>query len=112
MAVTFDGLRLAVHLCGKSSWHDIRWPAAQTHGSAFHSYLLLVLEQTDDGVRRVFLEFGAVGAFEAADISRELEGGNLHSETKTKIGYAPLSGVSAGDNFAFDTAIAETSRHN
>src|SRR5580700_5274029 len=109
MTMAFDGLSLAIQLFCKSSRNDVRWPTSQTHRSPFHSDFLLVLQQTDNRVRRVFFEFCAVGSLEGADIASELDRGDLHSETQSEVRQSFFPGVFARCDFAFDTSIPESS---
>src|ERR1051325_2765437 len=62
-------------------------------------------------MRRARIKLGAVGTFETEDIPGKLDGGHLHSKTETEIRCPGLATVSGGKNFAFNSAIAKSSRH-
>jgi len=79
VTVSFDDLLGAVSFFSEGAREDIGGPDSKTHRSAFHSDLFLVFEQTDHRVWRLFVELGAVGAFEPADIAGKLDRRNLHS---------------------------------
>ena len=57
-----------------------------------------------------FVEFGRVGFGKAADVSRVFDGGNLHAEADSEVGYLIFAGVLRGNDFTLDTAIAKSSR--
>src|SRR5207249_1662870 len=74
-------------------------------------HFLLFIEQADDRVRRVRLEFGRVRSFQLEDIAGELDRGNLHAQTKAEVRNLVFADVSGRGDFAFDPALAETAGH-
>ena len=101
---------LVVNLEGFGVREDDGFTGAETHGGAHVGDALLLFLQTDDGMSGFFVEFGRVGFGESADVSRVFDGGNLHAEADSEVGYLVFAGVLCGDDFTFDTAIAKSSR--
>ena len=63
------------------------------------------------GVFWVFCKLGGVGAFEPQHVSAKFDGGDLQPEADAKVGHVLCSCVMGGQNFSFDTAVAESTRH-
>ena len=63
------------------------------------------------GVLWVFCKLGGVGAFEPQHVSAKLDGGDLQTEADAKVGHVLCSCVMGGQNFSFNTAIPESTRH-
>src|SRR5207248_3150644 len=98
----------AVNFFGKRSFLDLRRPRSKTHTGAFILYLALFFQQGDDRVSRVLIKLGAVRLFQPTNVPAKLNGGDLHSQAKSKVGNLVLPRESRRFYFAFDPSIAKT----
>ena len=111
MAMTLvNRVGFVVNFEGFGVREDDGFTGAETHGGAHVGDALLFFLQTDDGMSGFFVEFGRVGFGEAADVSGVFDGGNLHAEADSEVGYLVFAGVLRGNDFTLDTAIAKSSR--
>jgi len=90
---------------------------AKTHGAAQIGLLAAPFDaalavhpfgdQRYHRVRRLGVEFGAVGAVETGHMARELDGRELHAEADTEVGHLVLARVADRHNLALGAATAE-----
>src|SRR3954447_2078056 len=73
---------------------------AEAHRPAEVGDLLLLGQQVDDGVRRLGVELGRVGAVHLRHVPRELAYGDLHAETDPEVGDLALAGDLGGADLA------------
>ena len=59
------------------------------------------------GMRRVGVEFGAVGAVQMQHVAGEFDHGALHAQADAEVGDLVLAGEADGLHLAFDAAHAE-----
>src|SRR5205085_11839131 len=93
---------------------------AEAHGAAEVGLLRALLDaagavepfgdQSHHGMRRVGIELGAVGAGEAGDVARELDGGELHAEADAEVGDGVFARVADRTHLAVGAALAEGAR--
>ncbi len=62
----------------------------------------------DDAMRRLRIEFGAVGLFQAGHVARVFDGGALHAEANPKERNVMFAGVLNGVHHALNSALAES----
>ena len=68
---------------------------AEAHRAAFLGHLLLRVEQRDDRMRRVEIEFGRVRLLQLQHVAREFDRGDLHAEAKAEIRHFVFAGDTA-----------------
>jgi hypothetical protein len=68
-------------------------------------------DQRHHRMRRLGVELGAVGAFEAADVPRELDGSELHAQADAEVGHAVFARIADGGHLALGAALAEAAGH-
>src|SRR2546430_5690929 len=71
----------------------------------------LLLEQRNDRVGCVRIEFGAICFFNSTNVSREFDRCDLHAKTKPEIRNPILASVTRRFNFSFDAALSESARN-
>src|ERR1041385_4559538 len=98
---------VAVNFFRDCSLRDLRWPGTEAHAGALRLYVALFFKQADDGIGRVRVELGAVRFFEATNISRELDRGDLHAEAEAQVGDFVFAGEFRRADFSLDAAFAE-----
>src|ERR1019366_6039919 len=86
-------------------------PAAQPHGAAeiVHAFQFPQLE--DHAVRRSGVEFGGIGARQAAHVAGVFDDQGLHAQADAEIRNLALARVADGVDHAVDAALAEAPRH-
>ncbi len=62
-------------------------------------------------MRRIGIELRAVGAGKAADVARELDGGELHAQADAEVGNPVLARMADRRDLALDAALAEAAGH-
>jgi hypothetical protein len=108
VAMAFGDFFAPVRFAGVRALREDGGLRAEAHGAAFVSDVFLLVEQADDGVGSVFVEFGGVGAGKIHDVAGKLDGGALHAETDAEEGDAALADELDRFDFAFDAALAES----
>ena len=122
VAVTMTfGHDVAVDLVSEGAGLDGDFLTAQTHRAAEIGRFVALLhgaravlplgDEGDHGVRGVGLEFGRVGAAQAADVAGEFDHGHLHAETNPEERNVVHAGVFDRLDHAFGAALAETARN-
>src|SRR5689334_10262270 len=81
---------------------------SQAHRASFADDVLLLVEQSDDGVFRIRVELGRVGVRQTENISGEFYDGDLHAQAEAEIRQFLFAGVLRGHDFPFNAAFAET----
>src|SRR5271157_438696 len=110
VAVALVDLAHAIGAVGETVLGQLAGPAAQPHGAAevVHAFQLAQLE--DHAVRRSGVEFGGIGARQAAHVAGEFDDQGLHAQADAEIGHLALAGVADGVEHAVDAALAEAAR--
>src|SRR5579859_820807 len=111
----------AVDLCGQRTGFDRAGLRTEPHRAAHVGFAGTMLDtagtiqpfgdQRDHRVRRVGIEFRAVGTRETRHVAREFDGGKLHAEADAEIGNPVLARMTDRRDLALDTALAETARY-
>src|ERR1039457_5893554 len=86
-------------------------PAAQPHGAAEFVHALQFPQLEDHAVRRSGVEFGGIGARQAAHVAGVFDDQGLHAQTYVEIGHLALARVADVVQHAVDAALADASRH-
>jgi hypothetical protein len=73
--------------------------------------VLPLVDQGNDRVPGVRVEFGRVGAGQAGHVAGVLDGGDLHPQADAQIRDAVFAGVAGGDDLALDATLAEATGH-
>src|SRR5207245_11744914 len=102
---------LGVDLCGQRAGCNFCRPCAKPHARAFIADTTLLLEQRDDRLRNVPVEFSAVRVFDSADVSRELNCCHLHAEAETEVRHLVFASEPRRLDFSLDAALAESARN-
>ena len=63
--------------------------------------------KADDGMRSVLYELSGVCFGDAADVTGEFDGGDLHAEADSEVGDFVFASVLRGEDFSFRAAFAE-----
>src|SRR5439155_539574 len=83
-----------------------------SHARAFAVNLLpLLLEQRNNRVGCLRIEFCAICFFNSANVSGEFDRCDLHAKTKPQIRNPMLASVTRRFNFSFDAALSEPARN-
>ncbi len=62
-------------------------------------------------MRRLWLEFGAVGAGHAGHVAGIFDNRNLHTQADAEIRHCGFTGITDSADLALDAALAETTGH-
>ena len=81
MAVTFADLEAAVKLVCEAAFFELAGISPQTHGCAHLLDLALLFHQSHHGIRRLLIEFHAVGPRHSADMACVLHHRHLKPQT-------------------------------
>jgi len=108
VAVSLEHVGFAIDLFGKRAGRDLCRPGAKSHARAFIADTTLLLEQRDDRLRNVPVEFSAVRVFDSADVSCEFNCCHLHAEAETEIRHLVFASEPGRFDFSFDAALAES----
>src|SRR6056297_2044004 len=87
---------------------QLRRLLTEPHGPAHLSHVTLFVEQTDDRMRRIFIEFGRVGIVQANMVPTELNDCTLHSQADAKKRDAARTSKPNRFDFAFDATLAKS----
>src|SRR5207247_9380809 len=101
----------ALNLVGKGAGCGLCRPRAKPHARACIGHTTLLLEQRDDRLRNVPVEFSAVGVFDSADVSRELNCCLLHAEAESVVRHLVFASEPGRLDFSLDAALAESARN-
>src|SRR6478736_3234071 len=93
VAVPFEDFRAPVDLVSQSVPAEHGGARSQPHRSALLGDVSLILENADNRVRGVGVEFGAVRLVKPANIPCEFDGRDLHAQTKAQIGCSRFAGI-------------------
>src|SRR5262249_54794820 len=93
MAMAFLDNRAAVGLMHLGARLQCARVGAETHGAAHVGDSALLVQQTDDRIFTVAIDFRSVGIIEANDVAGKLDDGALQAETNAEKGYISLSGM-------------------
>src|SRR5260370_40966034 len=110
MVMWLGGVGGCVGVLRHWSGDQLRRPTSKPHRSSFVANLFLFFQQTDHRITGCFIEFRAVGFFQATDVSGELNGGHLHSQAKAEVEYAMFARVAAGRNLSFRAATGDSAQ--
>jgi len=111
VAVSLEHVGFAINFFGKRAGCDLCRPRAKPHARAFIAHSTLLLEQRDDRLRNVPVEFSAVRVFDSADVSRELNCCHLHAEAETEVRHLMFASEPRRLDFSLDAALAESARN-
>ena len=109
--VPFEDFGASIDLVGKGVFAEDGRTGSQPHGSSFPCDVFLVLEDADDRMGRLRIEFDAVGILQSANMARKFDRGSLHPETETKVRRARLASVAGRVDLALYTPISKSSWH-
>ncbi len=107
MSMAFGDRGGAVGCFRQGTWREVGRMRSEAHGSSQFGDFLLFIEQADDGMLGIFIEFGRVSVRQSHDISPELDDGALHPQADSKEGDFAFTGVSNRLNFPFDPSFAK-----
>src|SRR5579862_8941168 len=107
MPMSFADLQLAVSVSRESARHDGARIRAQSHGATHNFEVALVLHEIDDRVRRLGFDFARVRMIQTADVSRELDAGELHAVADAEERHAILARETNREELAFDATRSE-----
>ena len=108
MAVALHHFGTGVNFFRECAFGDFCRPCAQTHAGAHVLDALLFFQQRDHRFFCVFVKLGAVGVFDTAFVSRELNRCHLHSQAKSEIWNLVLSRKTRSLDLSFNAAKAKT----
>jgi len=108
VAVPLHHFGTIVNFFREGAFGDFRRPRAQAHAGAHVLDASLFFQQRDHRFLCVLVELSAVGLFNAAGVSRELDRRHLHSQAKSEIWNLVLSRETCSLDFSFNAAKAKT----
>src|SRR5258708_22432595 len=102
---------LAVSLMRKRSGLRLARPRAEPHGAAHFVHAQQFAQFINHAVRRLRIEFCAVGLLQSGNISSVFNGGALHAQTNAEEGNSVLTRKLNGINHTLNAALAESARN-
>lgn len=84
---------------------------SQAHGTAFAGDILLIIQESDDWIRCLFIKFDGVSFFESQTIPGKFNDSHLHSEAQTQVWEFFLAGISNCLDFSFCASFSESAWH-
>src|SRR5262249_53615459 len=80
---------------------------AEAHGATLVRDGVLLVEHANDRVSAIAVEFGAIGVFQADDITRKFDDGTLQAQADAEERNLALAGIADGVDLAAGAAIIE-----
>ena len=78
--MALGGFEFAIDLMSVGALQEFGLPSAEPHGPSLVGDILLLLENSDDGIFCIGVELRAIRVLKAADIAGEFDSGHLHSK--------------------------------
>ena len=105
VTMTFTDFLLPVSGEALRTLSELARIGAEAHRATLVLDILLRKHEVDDRVFRLVTELRRVGIRHAADVTRELDDGTLHAQTKAEERNAVLPRILHGANLSLDAAV-------
>src|SRR5215510_13142057 len=102
---------LAIQTCGKTTILQDTRIRSETHSPALLHHPLLLIHQSDNRMRGVWVNLTGIGPSQTTGMTAELDNRHLHTETYAEEGYSFFPGITDRGNFAFGSPLTKAHRH-
>ena len=110
MSVTLENNGLAVAFGKFCVFHHVAGIRAETQRASLIHGVALIGQKVDNFMFAIGVEFARIRVGKPADVSRELDHRDLHTEADPEIGDIMLPRIFRRDDFSFDPAVSESAR--